>query len=140
MAPTAKQRAEARRLTAAMAKVGFALPGTLLERYTRCGSPGCKCRGEPAQLHGPYWFWTRKVQAKTISRVLSAEQVDDYREWFDNQRRLRALMHELEQLSLAVVDADPRTPTRQPKPPTANPKPNPQTPRNRGSTPRSRRR
>jgi hypothetical protein len=110
--PTADQRAAARRIAAAMAKVGFVLPGTLLERHMRCRNAGCHCHADPPQLHGPYWFWTRKVNAKTVSRVLSAEQVEEYRAWFDNERTLRVLVRELETLSLAVVDADPRTPRR----------------------------
>jgi hypothetical protein len=81
------------------------------------------------------------VQAKTVSRVLSAEQVEEYREWFNNERRLRALLRELEELSLAVVDADPRTPTRKTKAaPTTEPKPKRPTPRVDNRTPRSRRR
>lgn len=114
MSPTANQRARARRIAAAIAKIDFVLPGTLLERYLHCQNPGCHCHADPPQLHGPYWYWTRKVDAKTVSRVLSAEQVKDYRRWFDNRRRLRELTQELEELSLALVDADPRTPRRRP--------------------------
>lgn len=117
MRPTAEQRAEARRIRGAMAKVGFALPGTLLERYTHCQNAGCRCHAEPPRLHGPYWYWTRKINAKTVSRVLSADQVEDYQAWFDNQRKLRALTRELEALSIAIIEADPRSPARrQPTP------------------------
>jgi len=42
-----------------------------------------------------------------VSRVLSPEQVAEYQPWFDNQKRLRALVHELEELSLSIIDADP---------------------------------
>ena len=112
MAPTPSQRADARRLAKAISAVGFVLPGTLLERYLTCTHPGCRCHGDPPRLHGPYWYWTRKVNAKTVSRVLSADQVNDYRPWFDNQKRLRGLLRELEELSLSIVDADPRTPKR----------------------------
>jgi len=47
-----------------------------------------------------------------VGRVLSAEQAEEYRTWFDNERTLRQLMHELEELSMAVADADPRWPKR----------------------------
>ncbi|MHB1534181.1 MAG: DUF6788 family protein [Acidimicrobiales bacterium] len=112
MAPSAQQRSEARRLAKEIAKVGFVLPGTLLERYLTCTHPGCRCHGDPPRLHGPYWYWTRKVAAKTVSRVLAPDQVEEYRPWFENQRRLRGLVRELEQLGLSVVEADPRTPKR----------------------------
>ena len=112
MPPSSTQRAEARRIAKAISEVGFCLPGTLLERYLHCQSPGCRCKAEPPQLHGPYWYWTRKVNAKTVSRVLSAEQAEEYQAWFDNERTLRQLVHELEELSMAVADEDPRWPKR----------------------------
>jgi len=105
-------RAQARRLTTAIAKIGFVLPGTLSRRHTRCGRPGCHCHADPPQLHGPYWWWTRKVQAKTVTRLLTDEQAADYGEWFNNARHLRALIAELEALSLAVVENDPRSARR----------------------------
>ncbi|MGO9909994.1 MAG: DUF6788 family protein [Acidimicrobiales bacterium] len=112
MPPTAEQRAEARRIANEIAKVGFTLPGTLLERYLTCRTVGCHCHSDPPQLHGPYWYWTRKVNAKTVSRTLSAEQADEYRQWFDNEKKLRALVHELEELGMSIVADDPRTPRR----------------------------
>ena len=52
------------------------------------------------------------MAGKTVSRTLSPDQVADYRPWFDNERRLRALVHQLEVLSLSIVEVDPRTPQR----------------------------
>ena len=108
VSPTPAQRAQAARIAAAIAEIGFALPGTLTERPMRCGHPSCRCHADPPALHGPYHQWTRKVAGKTVTRFLSDDQLADYRAWFDNQRRLRALLAELEQLSLAIVEADPR--------------------------------
>lgn len=85
------------------------LPGTLLQRYLACTHAGCRCHGDPPQLRGPYWYWTRKVNAKTVSKMLSADQVAEYQEWFDNRKRLRELVAELEALSLSIVEADPRS-------------------------------
>ena len=80
----------------------------------RCGRPGCACHDDPPALHGPYYQWTRKVDGKTVGRWFNHAQADDYQPAFDNARRLRELIAELEALSLAVVDADPRA--RKPKP------------------------
>jgi hypothetical protein len=104
----------ARQIAAEIAALGPALPGTILARSMRCRSPGCHCHADPPHLHGPYWFWTRKVEAKTVSRVLSAEQVDEYRSWSDTDRRLRALVRELEQIAIAAVEADPRSTRERP--------------------------
>ena len=49
---------------------------------------------------------------KTVSKLLSAEQVPDYAEWLANRHRLRDLVHELEELGIAALEADPRTPRR----------------------------
>ena len=107
-----RQRKEQARIAAALGEIGFVLPGSLTERYFSCTHAGCHCHAAPPVLHGPYIQWSRKVAGKTTSRTLSPEQVADYQAWFDNERRLRALVHELEQLSLSILDADPRTPRR----------------------------
>ena len=107
-----RQRKEQARIAAALGEIGFVLPGSLTERYFSCTHAGCHCHADPPVLHGPYIQWSRKVAGKTTSRTLSPEQVADYQAWFDNERRLRALVHELEQLSLSILDADPRTPRR----------------------------
>ena len=108
MPPTPAQQAEARRIARALAEVGFVLPGTMTERLARCGKPNCRCHAEPPLLHGPYHQWTRKVAAKTVTRLMSDEQLDDYGPWIDNERRLRSLVAELESLSLGIVETDPR--------------------------------
>ena len=108
VSPTPAQRAQAAAIAAAIAEIGFALPGTLTERPMRCGHPTCRCHANPPALHGPYHQWTRKVAGKTVTRFLSDDQLADYGDWFDNQRRLRQLLTQLEELSLAIVEADPR--------------------------------
>jgi hypothetical protein len=45
---------------------------------------------------------------ETRGGPLSDEQLADYSPWFDNCRRLRELITELEEISLAVTEADPR--------------------------------
>ena len=109
--PTPAQRAQAARVArelAGLARTGFALPGTLADRMTRCGYANCRCHADPPRLHGPYHQWTRKKDGKTATRILTDDQLADYQPWFDNHRRLRALVAELEALSLAIAEADPR--------------------------------
>jgi len=108
MALTPSQRAAARRIVAELARLGPTLPGTLSRRETRCGRSNCRCHGDPPQLHGPYWWWTRSVEGKTVTRMLSDELYEDYRILFEDQRRARALLTQLETLGLAALEADPR--------------------------------
>jgi Family of unknown function (DUF6788) len=112
VSPTRRQQARAARIAAELASLGLALPGTLIERRVRCGKPGCRCHTDPPVLHGPYWQWTRKIDGKTVTRLVADDQLDDYRQWLDNHRRLRALVAELEALTLAIADADPRAKRR----------------------------
>ena len=112
VSPTTAQRARAAaiaaEITARLAGVAFALPGTLADRMTHCGHPTCRCHADPPRPHGPYHQWTRKKNGKTSTRILTDDQLDDYRPWFDNHRRLRELIAELEELSLGIAETDPR--------------------------------
>jgi hypothetical protein len=108
VSPTTGQQARAAGIAAELASLGLALPGTLIQRRVRCGRANCHCHADPPVLHGPYWQWTRKVAGKTITRLVPDDQLDDYRQWLDNHRRLRALVAELEALTLDVADAGPR--------------------------------
>jgi hypothetical protein len=108
VSPTPAQRTRAARIARELAALDFALPGTLADRMTRCGYANCRCHADPPRLHGPYHQWTRKKNGKTSTRILSDEQLADYQPWFDNHRRLRELIAELEELSLAIAEADPR--------------------------------
>lgn len=88
-------------------RAGYALPGTLASRYMRCGKANCRCKAEPPVPHGPYWHWTRTVAGKTVTRTLTPEQAERYQPWFDNGRRLRRALTELEAQSLqAFLDAE----------------------------------
>ena len=85
----------------------YALPGTLASRYMRCGKTNCRCKAEPPVLHGPYLHRTRTLAGKTVTRTLTQEQASRYQPWFDNARRLRELITELEARSLQVfLDAE----------------------------------
>ena len=98
------------KITAEIAALGLPLPGSLVERRTRCGNTGCRCHADPPQLHGPYLTWTRKVEGKTVTRTLDTAQADALRPLLDNSRRLRELTTELEALALQHVKNDPTQP------------------------------
>ena len=51
-------------------------PGSLVERYRRCGKPGCHCAGKGASGHGPSWSLTRTVGGKTVTRIIPPHAVD----------------------------------------------------------------
>jgi len=97
---------------APISDLGLALLGSIEVRSTRCGKANCRCKADPPSLHGPYIVWTRKVDQKTVTRVLSPDQLEDYRPLLDNARRLRQLATELHNLTLDLVEGDDRWRTR----------------------------
>ena len=98
------------KITAEIAALGLPLPGSLVERRTRCGNTGCKCHADPPQLHGPYLTWTRKVDNKTVTRTLDPGRAERLRPLLNNSRRLRELVSEFEALALRQVENDPAQP------------------------------
>ena len=82
-----------RELAGQLAEVGFIATGTVVQRSTRCGTPGCRCHADPPQSHGPYWQWTTKVAGKTVTRRLTERQAALYTEWTANNRKFRRADH-----------------------------------------------
>jgi hypothetical protein len=119
MEPSPAQRAARDRIAAQLAQAGFALPGTLTVRAYACGKPGCRCHADPPRLHGPYAEWTRKIGGKTITRRLTPRQLAEYQPLFDNAKKLRTLLSELQDLTLQIIETGS---TREPSTP-AEPEP-----------------
>jgi hypothetical protein len=94
-----------RELARQIAQIDAALPGSLQIRSTRCGKQACRCKADPPQLHGPYIQWTRKINGRTRTQLLSPEQLDRYQPWFDNAQQIRQMLTELEELSLQAAQA-----------------------------------
>lgn len=109
MSPDQTTRDEHRQITTELTKLarqGQILPGSIQQRHTRCGKPGCACQADPPRPHGPYWQWTRKVSGKTVTRRLTPEQSERYQPWIDNDRRVRELVARLEQIGIDHLEAD----------------------------------
>lgn len=93
-------------IMAELSEIGLCLPGSIVEQRRTCSTPGCHCHDDQSHLHGPYRLWTRKVNGKTQTRVLTEEQFERYRGWIDNSHRLHELVAELEQLSATTMAAE----------------------------------
>ena len=94
-----------------LAQVGDLRPGSLVERYRRCGKAGCHCAAPGAEGHGPSWSLTRAVDGKTVTRVIPPEAVTRTRQHLAEYQRFRGLVHEMvetsEQLCAAKLEAAP---------------------------------
>jgi len=100
--PQLRRRHQA--LAARLGTIGFALPGSLTRRYTYCGKPGCRCQASPPRPHGPYYQLTRKVAGKTVTTRLTEGQAARYTEWIANQRELRRVLGEMEDISRQAAE------------------------------------
>src|SRR3974390_1809467 len=54
MATEAQLTDRIQRIKAALLALGDLRPGALSEQYNTCRSPGCRCKADPPQRHGPY--------------------------------------------------------------------------------------
>ena len=91
-------------ILAEMAGLGVVVPGSLVERSTRCQRLGCHCRADPPRLHGPYATWMRQEGSHQVTRTLSTAQAERLRPLVAADRRLRRLVRELEALALSEVE------------------------------------
>jgi hypothetical protein len=87
-----------RAVKARVAEVGFICEGSLVQRWTCCGNPNCRC-AEAAGRHGPYYQLSWKEHGRTVSRRLTADEARLYREWIANRHQLDALVNEMRALS-----------------------------------------
>lgn len=72
--------------------------------YTVCGSAGCHCHGDPPARPGPCFQYTRKLAGKSLTRRLTADQAQRYREWIANRHRLDELIAAMDQTSRQAAD------------------------------------
>jgi hypothetical protein len=91
-------RADYQAAKARLAQIGFTCEGSLLQRYTSCKNPNCRC-ADPDQRHGPYWQISWKQNGKTVSKILPAEDAALYQEWIANRRTLEQILNEMRDLS-----------------------------------------
>ena len=84
-----------RELAGQIAELGFMHEGTVARQRLTCGKSSCVCHSDPQRRHGPYFYWTAKVKGRTVSRLLTKEEVDLYEEWIRNRRRFRAIQRKM---------------------------------------------
>ena len=109
MTPTSAARLAAyqrsyRQLAERIADIGYIAAGSITHRYTRCGTPTCRCRADPPQPHGPYWQWTAKIDGKTVTRRLNQTEARLYQQWIDNDRQLRALIDRMRNIAAKATE------------------------------------
>lgn len=95
-----------RELKARLAQLGEMRPGSLVERYRKCGKPNCHCARRGDRGHGPLWMVTHAVAGKTVSKAIpSGPAVDQTRAQIAEHQRFRQLARELVATNEQICDA-----------------------------------
>ncbi len=103
-----------RELKARLTQLGEMRPGSLVERYRKCGKPNCHCARRGDRGHGPMWMVTHAVEGKTVSKAIpSGPAVERTRDQIAEYQRFRELARELvvtnEQICDTRLEESPRT-------------------------------
>jgi hypothetical protein len=91
-------------LKARFQEIGFICTGSLVERWTSCGKPTCRC-SDPEQRHGPYYQLSWKEAGVTVSKRLPAEHARLYMEWIENRHQLEAVVDQMRSISAEAATA-----------------------------------
>jgi hypothetical protein len=86
-----------------LAQLGPLRPGHLSQQYNVCGTPGCRCKAEPPEKHGPYYQISYTWQGKSTSQFVRRENLTAVQQQLRNYERLRALVDEWIGLGLAAA-------------------------------------
>ncbi len=87
-----------------MDKIGFISTGSVMKVYNTCGRPDCNCYKDKSKRHGPYNVWTRKVNAKTVTRTLTDEQAKLAQKCIKNMRKIEKIIDEMKDLSVQYIE------------------------------------
>ena len=92
--PPREQVLEARiaRIKTALVALGALRPGTLSAQYNVCGKPGCRCKADPPQKHGPYYQVSFTWQGNSHSEFVRREELATVRQQVGTYRRFRSLV------------------------------------------------
>ncbi len=90
------------RLATRFAGLGPIVQGTITERTITREDP---TRPGKAKTIGPYYQWTFKRNAKTVTVNLSAHQRKQFQKAIDNNRKAEDLLAQMRELSLEFLNA-----------------------------------
>lgn len=85
------------------------LAATLTQVRKRCAVPTCRCHhGEPHLA----WHLTYKVKGTTRTVYVPHDLLDDVRTWIAEHKRIKTLLDEIHQLTVALVKTHVQTKKR----------------------------
>ena len=89
---------------AEIAKLAPFRPGSLEHIYRKCGKPSCHCAQPGARGHGPVWILTRKVNGKSVGKVIKEDAVESTQEQIRNYHQFQELIREYVETNVKICD------------------------------------
>jgi len=78
------------------------LRGSLIERYKRCGKPGCRCAKGPG--HGPKLYLSvSQSGARPVMEYVPTAYQEQVRAFLENHRQARAVLDEICEINLELL-------------------------------------
>ena len=89
-----------------LVEMGDMRPGSLVERFRKCGKQACHCAEKDAPGHGPCYSLTHAVKGKTVTCIIpKGVAVEHTRQQIAEYHRFRDLVGELITVSEQICDA-----------------------------------
>jgi len=99
---TAALRRRRKTLLRRLPPIEAVLRGSLIERYKRCGKPGCKCADGPG--HGPkYYLSVSKPGSKPQMDYVPQDLKQRVEEYLVNYRKIKTILEELCEISRELL-------------------------------------
>jgi hypothetical protein len=92
MATEAQLADTIQRIKAALLTLGELRPGSLSEQYNTCRTPGCRCKADPPERHGPYHQLSYSHHGRSRSENIRPEHIDAVNAQIANYHTLRGLI------------------------------------------------
>lgn len=97
----------------ALTQLGPLRPGSISRQYNICGTPGCRCKADPPEKHGPYPQLNFTWRGRSHTEFVREQDLADVAAELDSYQQLRSL-HE-EWIALGIERARLRRDLRKPK-------------------------
>ena len=92
MATEAELTRRIERIKAKLVALGDLRPGTLSEQYNTCATPGCRCKADPPQRHGPYHQLSYSRRGRSRTENVRSGDLGAVRAQLRNYQKLRDLV------------------------------------------------
>lgn len=83
-----------------LSRLGPLRPGSLSQQYNVCGTPGCRCKADPPERHGPYSQISYSWKGRSRSEFVRPDDLAEVRRQLESYDRLRRLVDEWIELGL----------------------------------------